>query len=109
MTDKFNKTIADIHRINQIETKDIGFKMMKFNEEFGEMNAEYLKFKGLTYKEYDKLELTKEMADALQVMLSIYDHIQGETGITIDEILSEILIKNKKWESKIKQYKIHNL
>jgi len=103
--DMFYFVTDDINRINQLESKDIGFKFMKFNEEFGEMNAEYIKFKGFTYKEYDKDELKAEMADALQVLLSIYDTIGSETGITFSDILVEIIKKNKKWENKILEYK----
>ena len=101
----FYKVTDDINRINQLESKDIGFKFMKFNEEFGEFNAEYIKFKGFTYKEYDKEELISEMADALQVLLSIYNHIGNETNITFSDILEKIIEKNEKWERKIKEYK----
>ena len=103
--DFFTNLNIDINRINKIESKDIGFKFMKFNEEFGEFNAEYIKFKGLTYKEYNRNELLGEMADSLQVLLSIYDHIGGETNITIKDVLEKISEKNIKWETKIKDYK----
>ena len=103
--DFFTDLTKDIHRINQHESKDIGFKFMKFNEEFGEFNAEYIKFKGFTYKEYNRDELLGEMADSLQVLLSIYDHIAGETNITIKDVLEKISEKNIKWETKIKEYK----
>ena len=100
----FYQVTDDIARINKLESKDIGFKFMKFNEEFGEFNAEYIKFKGFTYKGYDKEELKGEMADALQILLSIYNHIGNETGIKISDILETILEKNKKWELKINEY-----
>ena len=102
--DFFHKIFIDINRINKLEEKDIGFKFIKFNEEFGEFSAEYLKFKGYTYKPYDKDELIGEMADTLQVLLSIYNQIGEETGITLDDILEKIVLKNIKWENKIEDY-----
>lgn len=103
-SDLFHDIYKDIERINKLEIKDIGFKFIKFNEEFGEFCAEYLKYKGLTYKEYNREELLGEMADALQVLLSIYTHIGEETNISIDDILEKILKKNKKWENKLTEY-----
>jgi len=114
ITEKYKEFISDeffinlnydINRINQMENKDIGGKFIKFNEEYGEFNAEYLKFLGLTYKDYDKDELLGEMADTLQVLLSIYNQICDETGITISDILNKIKEKNIKWETNIKNYK----
>ena len=106
--DFFHKIFTDIDRINKLEQKDIAYKFIKFNEEFGEFSAEFLKFKGFTYKTYDKEELVGEMADTLQVLLSIYNQIGEETGITLDEILEKIVIKNIKWENKIKDYTVSN-
>lgn len=103
--DFFIKMNSDIDRINKLENKDIGGKFMKFNEEFGEFNAEYLKFLGLTYKEYDRDDLLGEMADSLQVLLSIFNQVGQETGISIQDILEKIFEKNIKWETKIKDYK----
>lgn len=98
--------LDDIENLNEIETKPLEAKFMKFNEEFGEFTAEALKFLGHTYKEYDKEHLTEEMADALQCLLSIYIDLGKKTGIDImNDILPEVIKKNQKWEDKISQYK----
>ncbi|MCK9576710.1 MAG: MazG-like family protein [Candidatus Pacearchaeota archaeon] len=97
--------LDDIERLNKLETKPIEAKFMKFDEEFGEMTAEALKYLGHTYKPYDKEHLKEELADALQCLLSIYIELGEKTGIDIvNDILPEILHKNKKWEAKIKEY-----
>jgi len=103
-SDLFFNIFDDINRINQLEQKDIAYKFIKFNEEFGEFCAEYLKYKGFTYKPYNKDELLGEMADSLQVLLSIYGQTFEETGITLTDVLEKIIEKNKKWENKIKEY-----
>lgn len=105
--DNFNVLYDEIQRINEMEIKPMDAKAMKFNEEFGEFNAEYLKFKGYTYKPYDREHLIEEMADALQCLLSIYAHVGKETGITISDVLREMFIKNKKWMDLISEYKIN--
>lgn len=102
--DFFHKIFTDITRINKLEEKDVAYKFIKFDEEFGEFSAEFLKFKGYTYKPYDKDELIGEMADTLQVLLSIYSQIGEETNISLDDILERIALKNIKWEDKIKDY-----
>lgn len=100
----FEELYNEIKEINNLETKPIEAKFLKFNEEYGEFVAEFLKFKGYTYKPYDKNELTSEMADALQVLLSIYFNIEQETGITINDVFEKMKIKNIKWRTKIKEY-----
>ena len=102
--DNFSKVFKEIKEINKKEVKSLPIKFIKFNEEFGEMCAEYLKLEGATYKPYDKEELKAEMADALQVLLSIYSQIEDEAGITIDDVLETIKIKNVKWVTKIDEY-----
>jgi predicted house-cleaning noncanonical NTP pyrophosphatase (MazG superfamily) len=100
----FSKVIADIIEINKSETKSIPVKIIKFNEEWGEFNAEVIKMLGETYKEYSEEELKSEMADVFQVMLSIYTEIFKTTNITIESLLEEVLKKDKKWLEKIKDY-----
>jgi len=99
--DFFEQINNDISRINEIESKPL---LSKFNEEYGEFNAEYLKFLGHTYKKYIQEDLLDEMADSLQVLLSIFNEIGKETGITMNDILEKIQEKNIKWENKIKDY-----
>lgn len=106
--DNFNIIYDEISRINGMEIKSTDIKILKFNEEFGEFIAEYIKFKGYTYKPYDKEHLKEEAADALQCLLSIFASIEKETGITINDILNEVFVKNKKWIDKISEYKINN-
>lgn len=96
--------IKEIHEINQIETKELPVKIMKFNEEFGEFSAEVLKLLGYTYKKYNKDELLSEMADTLQCLLSIYLDICQNHDITFHEILIKMGEKNEKWKTKISAY-----
>lgn len=103
--DNFNILYDEIKEINEMEVKSTEVKILKFNEEFGEFIAEYIKFKGYTYKPYDKAHLVEEMADALQCLLSIYAAIEKETGITLPNVLLEMFEKNKKWMNKISEYK----
>jgi hypothetical protein len=98
------KILEDIKRINRIEVKSIDLKIIKFNEEFGEFCAEYLKMIEHSSKPADKEHLIEEMADALQCMFSIYLHIEDEFHISLDkEVFPQILEKNKKWENKMKE------
>jgi len=106
--DFFEQINNDISRINKIESKPLLSKFIKFNEEYGEFNAEYLKFLGHTYKPYIQEDLLGEMADSLQVLLSIFNEIGKETGITINDILKKVQEKNIKWENKIKYYTENN-
>mgnify|MGYP005856233483 CR=1 FL=1 len=79
---------------------------MKFNKEFGEFISNYIKFKGYTYKPYDKDHLKEKAADTLQLLLSIFASIEKESGITIHDILNEVFVKNKKWIDEILEYKM---
>lgn len=102
----FETVVSDIRRINKVESKKLEFKIMKFNEEFGECNAEMIKLLGYTYKPYDKQNLIDEMADSLQCLISIFVDLEEKTDISIeDDIFPAIMKKNKKWESKIEEYK----
>lgn len=103
---KFQAIVEDIRRINKLEPKKLEHKIMKFNEEFGECNAEFIKLLGYTYKPYDRENLVDEMADSLQCLLAIFADIEEKIDISITEdILPAVLEKNKKWESKIPEYK----
>jgi len=105
--DSFNALYDEIKNINEMEIKSTDAKILKFNEEFGEFVAEYIKFKGYTYKPYDKDHLKEEMADSFQCLLSIFAAIEKETGITLKDILLEMFVKNKKWIDKISDYKVN--
>jgi len=102
--DQFLQLFSEIAKINEKETKPIEVKFIKFNEEFDEMCSEFLKLKGYTYKSYDKEELMSEMADTLQVLLSIYSDIEKETGIYISDVIERVKEKNVKWLNKIQDY-----
>lgn len=103
-----NKIIEDIKRLNALEDKSTALKIVKFNEEFGEMCAEYLKMIGYSAKVADRDHMIEEMADGLQCILSIYLGIEKELDISlVDEVLPRILEKNKKWELKMKECPVH--
>jgi NTP pyrophosphatase (non-canonical NTP hydrolase) len=103
----FYEILKEIKDINKLETKGLKDKLLKFNEEYGELNAEVIKKLGLSYKEYDENHLKEEMADTLQCLLSIYEQIFTETNITFQDILDEIRVKDKKWLDNIEKYKIN--
>lgn len=96
--------LKEIDELNQIENKTIPEKFIKQVEEEGEFAAEVIKMLGLSHKEYDKEHLIEEMADALQVKFSLYLSICEKTGITMDEIFTKIVEKNKKWRTKLPEY-----
>ena len=102
--DTFMQMYKDISDINEFETKPTEVKFIKFNEEFGEMCAEYLKLKGHTYKPYDREELLGEMADTLQVLLSIFSDIEKDTDIFLSDVIEKVKEKNIKWKNKISDY-----
>lgn len=98
----FPLIVQDIKRLNEKHGKSLDLKFIKFNEEYGEMCAEYLKFKGFKKGEYDKNHLIEEQADTFQCLISIFNDIEKETGISIiDDVLPKIFEKNIKWESQI--------
>lgn len=101
----FYEILVEINEINQIETKELPVKIIKFNEEFGEFSAEVLKMLGYTYKEYDENELKSEMADSLQCLLSIFLDICEKRNINFEDILNKVKEKNEKWRNKISSYK----
>ena len=105
MKQKFEDIFNEIKKINEEETKTLAFKLLKFNEEYGEFNAEIIKMLGQTYKKFDEKDLKSEMADTLQCLLSIYNNIFEQTSFNMEDVLDEIKVKNKKWEEKIKDYK----
>jgi len=100
----FNKIYQQIKETNKLETKETALKFIKFDEEYGEMCSEYLKLVGGTYKKFDKEALASEMADTLQVLLSIFSDIEDKTEITIGDVFAKLEIKNKKWRDKISEY-----
>jgi len=96
--------IDEIRELNSIDNKDLLERMVKFQEEYGEFNAELVKMIGITHKPFDREHLKEEMADAMQCMFSVYLDICDKQGFTIDEIFDEIVIKNKKWREKAPLY-----
>ena len=102
----FPLIVEDIKRINANDSKSLDLRIIKFQEEFGEFCAEYLKYRGFKKGKYDKDHLTEEMADALQCMISIYNDIEKEAGIRLmRDVLPKIFEKNAKWESQQKDEK----
>jgi len=100
----FEEILKEIRSINESETKGLKDKILKFNEEFGEFNAELIKKLGLSYKEYNEDDLKSEMADTLQCLFSIYEQIFKETNLNMEDILKEIKVKDKKWLDNIEKY-----
>ena len=101
---QFDSLLNEVRKINKLEPKSLAIKLVKFNEEFGEFSAEIIKALGESPKPYSKIELTNEMADVLQVILSIYDTIDKKYGITIDDVFAAMKTKNEKWKSTINKY-----
>lgn len=102
-----NEIINEIRSIVTLENKSLPEKVLKFNEEFGEFSAEVVKLLGLTHKPYDRNHLVEEMSDVLQVLISIYVDIETKTDITVDEVISNIPNKNKKWMEVMSKYTIN--
>jgi len=98
------RIIKEIRYISKYENKSLPVKIVKFNEEFGEFCTEVIKYLGFSYKPYDRAHLIEEAADSLQVLLSIFVQLENEADIKVDEILSTIPEKNKKWLEKISSY-----
>lgn len=96
--------IEEIQQLNGLDGKTIPERIIKFNEEFGEFNAELGKFIGITHKPYDKPHLVEEMADAMQNLYSIYLAVCEEAEIDFVDVIKEIEKKNKKWREKAPQY-----
>jgi hypothetical protein len=71
MNKTFNKIVEDIERLNDLDSKSITEKVLKFNEEFGEFSQELIKLLGFTHKPFDEEHFVEEAADSLQVLLSI--------------------------------------
>lgn len=101
---KFKKIIADIERLNGLDSKSIPEKFMKFDEEFGEFATETIKLLGFTYKPFDEEHFIEEAADALQTILSIQLSACRLKGIDFERVLDMILEKDKKWEAKMTEY-----
>lgn len=104
MDKKFTEVIEDIKRLNDIDTKSIPEKVLKFNEEFGEFSQELIKLLGFTHKVFDEEHFVEESADSLQVILSIQLAACKIKGIDFNRVLDKVLEKNKKWEAKSKEY-----
>jgi len=97
----FYQIYTEIKKLNASESKPLEMKFLKFNEEFGEMVAEYIKYKGYSNKDFIKENLVEEMADTLQVLMSIFSQIETELNIPFSTILTTIQTKNVKWSKQI--------
>lgn len=105
MDKTFKELYEEIVELTAIEPKDIPTKFMKLDEEKGELSAEILKLLGETYKPYNREELLGEMADALQVLLSIYVSLNKlDPTVTIEEVFRKMKEKNQKWRDTIPTY-----
>jgi NTP pyrophosphatase (non-canonical NTP hydrolase) len=100
----FSRILNDIDRVNDLDSKSIPEKVLKFNEEFGEFTQELGKLIGMTHKVYDEEHFIEESADSLQVLISIQLAACKLKGIPYDKVLYALLEKNKKWEAKLSEY-----
>ena len=96
--------LSEIRELNSLDNKTIPERIIKFNEEYGEFNAEVAKMVGITHKSFDKDHLKEEMADTLQNLFSIYIDICDKQDISMDEIFEEVFVKNQKWREKVPLY-----
>ena len=106
MESQIKKAIQEIRDIGKLDPTCLEQKVMKFNEEFGECNAEILKLLGYSSKNkpYDKDHLIEEMADTLQNLLYIFIDIEDKTGISLEnDILPTLFKKNQKWETNVNE------
>lgn len=104
INDLFSTIVDDIARINGLDGRSIPERFVKYNEEFGEFAAEVIKMIGSTQKPYDEDHLVEESADALQCLISIMLDVCKKKNIDFTRVLETILLKDKKWEAKIKEY-----
>ena len=100
----FEQVIADIERVNEIDSKSIPEKVFKFDEEFGEFITELGKSIGMTHKPYDEEHFIEEATDSLQVHLSIILKAFKDRNIPFEKVLLAFPEKNKKWETMCKKY-----
>lgn len=100
-----DELIKEISELNTYDSKTLGERFIKHQEEFGEFSAEVAKLIGISHKPYDRDHLVEEMADALQNVFSIYDHVTKiDSTITMAEVFETMKVKNQKWRSKIPEY-----
>lgn len=92
--DQFLEIYKNIKNISNEEQKNTELKIIKFNKEFGEMCSEYLKLKKYSYKEFNRNNLIEEMADSLQVLLSIFSDLEKH-DIFLSDVINEINEKMK--------------
>lgn len=104
MNKEIKDLIVEIDELNSHDNKTIGERFIKYNEEFGEFSAEVAKLVGITHKQYDREHLVEEMADWIQNVFSISNHITSVTDITIDEVFDKMSEKNQKWRDLIPEY-----
>lgn len=96
-----NSSIMSLERIERLakqEKKTLIQRMVKLQEECGELAQEVLvheKASGSQYKQAGADGILGECADVMLVVLSIY----FGSGGTVDELSSRLDKKSQKWES----------
>lgn len=101
-------TLCEISSLNNKDNKALTERIVKFNEEFGEYNAEVCKLIGISHKPYDKEHLLEESADFLQNTFSVLIETCKHAGFTMEDVFENIKVKNKKWKEKIPLYTRNN-
>lgn len=104
-----NEILDEITELNGLDNKTLPERVIKFNEEFGEFNAEVGKLIGITHKPYDKPHLLEESADYLQNTFSVLIDTCQKAGFTMEDVFAEIKVKNQKWRAKAPLYTKNNI
>ena len=92
----FNEILKDIKALSLKEKKNLLQKMVKLQEEVGEL-AEAILIKdsapGSTYKSQTEYQIEKEIVDILLVCLDMFYSLRPNEGL-LEHLLTE---KSKKW------------
>ena len=88
-----------VFSISEAEQKDIFARIVKLMEESGELAEEVLIKHGYkSYKDSGVDGIEGEVADAILVLMSVYETNGGD----LDELIKHMDEKSSKWESKVK-------
>jgi NTP pyrophosphatase (non-canonical NTP hydrolase) len=106
---QFEEIWEEISQLDKEDDCHLSEAVCKFVEEFGELTTEINKLIGRKTskesKEEIKANILEEAADSLQNLLLICNKL----GITPEELLQEVKVKNIKWKSVIPERKKQNI
>lgn len=101
---KIEKLYEEIKELNKLDPATVSERTCKFFEEAGELAKEVNKLSGRKVKNSSDTrenvikEISKEAADSIQNIFSICEGL----GISLDDILNDMTIKNQKWKKNLK-------